>query len=267
MSGGAGEDAYYLPGVPYVMYFHGNYGLHGTGIANAVDSLAAIRKYVFEEESVDPETLIRAIDADFEGFDLLLGMLRHEAPKMGNDDDAADDIAVQLLDVFAEALNGRVNDRGGCWRPGTGSAMYYIWHARDAGASPDGRRKGEFLSANYAPSLHSRTKGPVSVIRSFTKPHLKDVINGGPLTLELHDSVFRNEDSIAKVAMLVKTFMEEGGHQIQLNAVNREKLLEAQARPELHKNLIVRVWGWSGYFVELDKEYQDHIIRRAEMKL
>lgn len=145
--------------------------------------------------------------------------------------------------------------------------MYYVWHSRDIGASPDGRKKGEFLSANYSPSLHARPPGPVSVIRSFTKPHLQSVINGGPLTLELHDSVFRNEESIWKVAMLVKSFIEEGGHQIQLNAVNRETLLEAQEKPDLYRNLIVRVWGWSGYFVELDKEYQDHIIQRVEMKL
>lgn len=246
---------------------YNNYGLHGTGLANAADSLAAIRMVVYDEKTVTPEVLIQAIDADFEGYDMLLGKLRHDTPKMGSDNDAVDKIAVRLLDLFALSLQGRSNDRGGCWRAGTGSAMYYVWHSRDIGASPDGRKKGEFLSANYSPSLHARPPGPVSVIRSFTKPHLQSVINGGPLTLELHDSVFRNEESIWKVAMLVKSFIEEGGHQIQLNAVNRETLLEAQEKPDLYRNLIVRVWGWSGYFVELDKEYQDHIIQRVEMKL
>ena len=145
--------------------------------------------------------------------------------------------------------------------------MYYLWHAKDVGASPDGRKKGEPLSANYSPALRVKTKGPVSIIKSFTKPDLTQVINGGPLTLELHDSVFRNAESIQKVAMLVKSYVDMGGHQLQLNTVNRETLLQAQQHPEQHRNVIVRVWGWSGYFVELDKEYQDHIIQRAELKI
>jgi len=171
------------------------------------------------------------------------------------------------MDMFAGALEGKTNEKGGCYRAGTGSAMYYVWHARDLNASPDGRKKGEFLPANYSPSLNIKTKGPVSIIRSFVKPDIKAAINGGPLTLEIHDTVFRNEESITKVAMLVKTFMDIGGHQLQINALNRDTLLEAQKNPGLHKNLIVRVWGWSGYFVELDREYQDHIIQRAELKV
>jgi formate C-acetyltransferase len=95
---------------------------------------------------------------------------------------------------------------------------------------------------------------------------MTEVINGGPLTMEVHDSTFRNEEGIRKVAQLVKTFILLGGHQLQLNSVNRDRLLDAQAHPENYKNLIVRVWGWSGYFTELDKMYQDHIIRRTEFK-
>ena len=90
-------------------------------------------------------------------------------------------------------------------------------------------------------------------------------INGGPLTIEFHDTVFRNDEAIGKVAMLVKSFMDLGGHQLQLNTVNRETLENAQKHPENYKNLIVRVWGWSGYFVELDKCYRDHIMARMEL--
>ena len=107
--------------------------------------------------------------------------------------------------------------------------------------------------------------GPVSILQSFAKPHLRRVINGGPLTIELHDTVFRNDEAVGKVAVLVKSFMDLGGHQLQLNAVNRDTLVDAQKHPENYKNLIVRVWGWSGYFVELDKEYQDHIMERMEL--
>ena len=244
---------------------YNNYGFHGSGIATAADSMAAIKKYVFEEMSLDKKTLIDALENDFEGSDELLGKLRYDAPKMGNNIDYVDEIASGLLADFALSLKGRTNERGGIFRAGTGSAMYFLWHARDIPATPDGRHKGEGLAANYSPSLFSRCKGPVSIIKSFTKPDLKLTINGGPLTLELQDTVFRSKESMQKVAMLVKSFVDLGGHELQLNSVNRDTLIEAQKHPEYYHNLIVRVWGWSGYFVELDKEYQDHIIQRMEL--
>lgn len=246
---------------------YNNYGFHGTGLATAADSMAAVKKYVFEDRTVSRQTMLDAVLANFEGYALLRNRLRFEAPKMGNDDDYADEIGVMLLDCFADALQGKRNDRGGIFRAGTGSAMYYIWHSRALAASPDGRDAGEAFGCNYSPSLFTKCKGPVSILKSFSKPHLSRVVNGGPLTMELHDTVFRNEDSIRKVAMLVKSFFDMGGHQLQINAVNRDSLLDAQKHPEKYKNLIVRVWGWSGYFVELDKVYQDHIIQRMEHSL
>ncbi len=244
---------------------YNNYGIHGTGVSTAVDSLAAIKKYVFEEQSVDAQELIRAIEANFKGYDNLWQKLRFDAPKMGNDDDFVDSIAVKLLDVFSDLTANLVNDRNGCFRPGSGSAMYYLWHVKDIGASADGRKKGEPLSTNFSPSLNVKLNGPISIIKSFSKPDMQKIINGGPLTLELHDTVFRNPESIQKVSSLVKTYMDLGGHQLQINAVNREQLIEAKKHPELHRNLIVRVWGWSGYFTELDEPYQDHIIHRVEL--
>ena len=141
----------------------------------------------------------------------------------------------------------------------------YIEKARSLEMCIRDRLRGEPLAANYAPALGVRVKGPASILRSFAKPDLTQVVNGGPLTIEFHDTVFRNADSIRKVALLVRSFILDGGHQLQLNTVNREQLLDAQRHPENYKNLIVRVWGWSGYFVELDKCYQDHIIKRVEL--
>lgn len=246
---------------------YNNYGFHGTGLSTAVDSLAAIRKYVFEERKFTARELIEMLAVDFKGYETVQNMLRYEAPKMGNDDDRVDGIAVTLLDWFADSLEGKKNDRGGIFRAGTGSAMYYIWHAKDEVTTPDGRKKGESLACNYSPSLFTRLDGPVSIIKSFAKPHLVRVANGGPLTIELHDTLFRNDDSIRKVAMFVKSFMDMGGHQMQINAVNRDKMVDAKKHPENYRNLIVRVWGWSGYFVELDEVYQDHIIERMELSM
>ena len=244
-----------------------SYGVHGTGLSTAADSLAAIKKYYFEEKSVSLEELMDALKNNFAGHEALQEKLRNEAPKMGLDNDEADAIGTALLNSFAEGLKGYRNERGGIWRAGTGTAMYYIFHAKDLPATPDGRNAGEVLPANFTPSMFLKQNGPVSVMRSFAKPNLENVINGGPLTIELDESIFRNEETIEKLAMLIRSFIRFGGHQLQLNTLDREKLLDAKAHPELHRNLIVRVWGWSGYFVELDECYQDHIIERIKYKL
>jgi len=118
------------------------------------------------------------------------------------------------------------------------------------------------LGTNFSPSLFAKISGPFSIIKSFAKPHFDTAINGGPLTLEFHNSMFLNKDSIHKVASLVKTYMDMGGHQLQLNAVNPERMIDAQKHPENHRGLVVRIWGWSAYFVELDKEFQDHVMAR-----
>ncbi len=240
-----------------------NFGCHGAGIANATDALTAVKTCVFEQKTLSAQTLLAAMDADFEGYAGVRNLLRSCA-KMGNNDDRADDIALRLLTCFSESLNGRDNGNGGIWRAGTGSAMEYINSARKCPATADGRRSGEPYSSSFSPSLDVKTNGLLSIIQSFTKYDMREIINGGPLTLEIHDSVLRNDIGIEKTAALVKLYIDRGGHQLQLNSINRELLLDAQKHPQNYQNLIVRVWGWSGYFNELDTAYQNHIIRRAE---
>lgn len=243
---------------------YNNFGIHGTGVATATDSLEVIKKYIFEEKTISKDALIQAVDSDFKKHEDILATVRFNTPKMGQNIDDVDQIAVSLLDMFADGLEGRVNCRGGKYRAGTGSAMYYLWHANEIGASPDGRRKGEPFGTNFSASIFAKFDGPVSVIKSFSKPNFERAINGGPLTLEFHNSMFTDDDCIKKVAMLVKAFIDMGGHQLQLNAVNMEKMKDAQIHPENHRQLVVRIWGWSAYFVELDKEYQDHVMKRQE---
>ena len=142
--------------------------------------------------------------------------------------------------------------------------MEYINSAEVVGATADGRKARDVYGCSYAPAIGAKTLGPLSVVQSFTKFDLKRVCNGGPFTIEMHDTVFRNDEGEKKVAMLVKTFIDLGGHQIQINAINRDVLLDAQNNPDKYPTLIVRVWGWSGYFNELETKYQDHVIRRTE---
>jgi len=241
---------------------YNNYGIHGTGFASAVDQLAAVEKFVFEEQTLTAVDLLAALDSNFTLQPALRRRLCDEAPKLGRDE-RCDELLKWMIDTFADAWKGRVNERGGIFRTGTGSAMYYLWHARELPATADGRAAGEMLSANFSPSLNLTDAGPLSVISAMARPNLNRVCNGGPLTLEMHDTVMRNDEGVRKVAQLVKTYIQLGGHQLQLNAVNREHLLDAQKNPENHRNLIVRVWGWSGHFVQLDKAYQDQIIERT----
>ncbi len=243
-----------------------NFGFHGAGISTAADALAAICLRVYEERCISPATLLAALAADFEGYGEVRELLL-SAPKMGDNEDYVDDMATFLMDVATETVNGRPNGHGGICRMGTGSAMAYVLEGVKVGATADGRRAGEAFACSFSPSPLATGRGPLSAIQSFTKYDLRKICNGGPFTIEIHDTVFRNEEGERKVAQLVKSFIDLGGHQIQINAVNRDRLLRARAHPEDDPHLIVRVWGWSGYFNELDTVYQDHIIARTEFQV
>ena len=251
---------------------YNNFGIHGAGSANAADALAAVKQFVFEEGSLSPHDLLEALASDFAGAETLRARLAGEGPKLGQNSPLADQMLVMLFDAFADACESVPPGASGrVIRPGTGSAMYYVWLARGqegmreplVGATADGRHKGDFFSANLAPSPGVLANGPISIFQAFAKIDYRRIYNGGPVTIELSDSVFRDAESIRKVAMLVHAFAQLGCQQLQLNSLNAETLLDARAHPERHQNLIVRVWGWSGYFCELAPEYQDQIVQRA----
>ncbi|MBP5467261.1 MAG: pyruvate formate-lyase, partial [Clostridia bacterium] len=239
------EVAPFLPSPLYDLLIserrYRNFGFHGTGVASAADSLYAIKEHVFDKKDVTKERLIDAIKTNFVSDKELLRVLRYETEKMGNDIDEIDNIATRILDDYADGFEGKVNAYGGKYRAGTGTAMFYLWHANDIGATPDGRRKGEPFGTNFSPNLFAKIDGPVSDIRSFTKQHFTRCCNGGPLTLEFASSAFNSSDSVNKLADLVRYFILRGGHQLQLNAVNAEKMKDAQIHPEKYSQLVVRI--------------------------
>ena len=249
-----------------------NLGIHGAAAASAADALAAVHRHVFERADVDPAELLAALEADFVGHEALRRRLADESPRVGLNEPAADDLARLLYDRLADACEHEYPQSGAIVRPGTGSAMYYLWLARGrdgrplaepvVGATADGRRRGDPFGANLAPTPGTRLRGPMSVLQSYAAIDYRRVCNGGPITLELSASVFADGESIRKVALLVRTFARLGCQQLQLNALSAERLRDAKAHPEKHRDLIVRVWGWSGYFCELAPEYQDHVISR-----
>jgi len=245
---------------------YNNYGFHGTGLSCAADQIAAIDSLIFTKGKITAQRLLDGLRTNFDSDAELRYLLRNEADKMGRDENA-DRIGNELLGLFTDSTAGLENERGGIFRTGTGSAMYYVWHSENLPATADGRDAGAFIPANYSPSLFLKNSTPLSVLKGFASDNLIRCCNGGPVTLELHDTVFKDEESVKKVASVVRTYIMLGGHQLQLNAVNKEKLLAAQSDPANYPDLIVRVWGWSGHFVEIDKCYQDQIIARNEYKL
>ena len=188
--------------------------------------------------------LIEALDANFAGHDPLAPQAGSKmAPKWATTTMRRIDLLVALFDRFAAACEAAGdNGRGGIVRPGTGSAMYYVWLATGhagmrepvVGATADGRRAGEYFSANLAPSPGCGLRGPISVLQSFSKLDYRRICNGGPITLELSDSVFRGAESLRKVAMLVRIFAALGCQQLQLNTINVAKLQDAKRHPERH---------------------------------
>jgi formate C-acetyltransferase len=282
-----GSRKLFLPSAPYYSVLmdgclengrdlsHGlkynNFGIHGAASANAADALAAVKAFVFDDKRVAPDRLLRALENNFASDEVLRRELSELAPKVGNHDDRADLLLVKLFDLFADACDAAgENGRGGRYRPGSGSAMYYVWLARGhegmrepaVSATADGRRAGEYFSSSLAPSPGVVVQGPFSVLQSFGKIDYRRICNGGPLTMELANSLFNGRDTTRKMALFIRAFVKTGCQQLQLNTLNVDTLRDAQRHPELHKNLVVRVWGWSGYFCELDEAYQNQIIGR-----
>ena len=250
---------------------YNNFGIHGAASANAADALAAVKTLVLDEQKISPARLLAGLETNFAADEPLRVELREHGPKVGNDDDRADALLVKLFDLFAEACAAAgENGRGGRYRAGSGSAMYYVWLAKGhdgmrepaVGATADGRKAGEFFSSSLAPSPGILVRGPISVFQSFGKLDYRRICNGGPLTMELSDSLFCGHGALEKVALFIRTFVHTGCQQLQLNTLNVDTLRDAQRHPERHKNLVVRVWGWSGYFCELDTDYQNQIIGR-----
>ncbi len=246
---------------------YNNYGQHGVGIGNAVDSLSSFAHFVYDTKEVTADEYFNAIENDYVGYEELRNKIVNFKEKFGNGIAKIDQIAKKLMKAHSDAGLEYRNPRGGICRAGTGSANVYASPEATVVVGADGRKKGQFFPANYTPSIIIKTDGPFSVIKSLSTPSLVDSINGGPATFEFSANSIASEQGVEKIALLVENFIKFGGHQLQLNVINKSALIDAQKHPENYRNLIVRVWGWSGYFVELDKRYQEQIILRADYSL
>ena len=246
------------------------------GIANMADSLAAIKKLVFDEKKISPAELWDAILDNFESpkNKKIQDMLINDAPKYGNDDDFVDSLIVEAYDSYIDEIKKYPNTRymrgpiGGIRYAGTSSISANVGQGMGTMATPDGRKAHEPLAEGCSPAHNSDKNGPTAVFKSVSKLRTEKITGGVLLNQKMTPQILSKEENKHKLIMLIKTFFNRlHGYHVQYNIVSRETLIDAQKHPEKHKDLIVRVAGYSAFFNALSKATQDDIIGRTEQSL
>ncbi|MHC4641400.1 MAG: trans-4-hydroxy-L-proline dehydratase [Planctomycetota bacterium] len=238
--------------------------IQGVGIGTVTDALAAVKYHVFDRHKITMDELLTAMQANFEGHERLIHTLTNHTPKYGNDDDYADSITEEVFDVYYELLNGRPNTKGGKYRVNLLPTTVHIYFGSVVGALPNGRKAGEPISEGISPSQGCDTKGPTAVIKSAAR--IDHVRTGGTLLNMKFNPQMLAGDSLDKLVPLIRSYFKLDGHHIQFNVINAETLRKAQQNPLQHRDLIVRVAGYSDYFVDVGRDLQNEIIARTEQQ-
>jgi formate C-acetyltransferase len=237
--------------------------IQGVGMGSITDSLSAMKYHVFDKKYISMSRLLRALGDDYRGHKELRSVLWDNTPKYGNDDDYADDILSRVFEIFFKAVDGRPNTKGGHFRINLLPTTVHVYFGSKVGATPDGRRARTPLSEGISPVQGTDKNGPTSVIKSAAK--IDHVRTGGTLlNQKFTPQLLADADGIKKLAALIRAYFSMDGHHIQFNVVTAETLRAAQQNPGKFRDLIVRVAGYSDYFVALGKDLQNEIIRRTE---
>ena len=241
------------------------FGMLAESIAHTIDSLSAIRTVIFDQRQATTADLCDALDADFEGWASLRSKLL-AAPKYGNDDERADAVGQDVMDAFtttvarhAEAARALI-----LFPCGVATFSWYIGIGEGLGASPDGRLSGEPVSSNFSPALGRDLEGIPGAILSYAGMGHCNLSAGGPVDLRMARRLVQGEEGTARMAALIRSFVDTGGAMMTLTVADTEELLAAQREPEKYRSLRVRMGGWSAYFTMLSGEQQDHHIHRQE---
>lgn len=238
--------------------------VEGCSISTLADSVAAVKKVVFDDELLPMADLVAALEADFAGHEPVRQMLLNRAPKFGNDNDYVDAIGRELSRFWSEEVGKHVSpETGRRYTAGYLSWNYFIAFAEHTAATPDGRHKGEHLSNAVAPVQGRDLLGPTAAIKSVTRYGFDVNPRGASYTITLSPSVLEGEAQFERLAALLRAYEELGGTSIQINVIDKETLLAAQADPQKYANLLVRVTGYNAYFVTLGRGMQDEIIART----
>jgi formate C-acetyltransferase len=213
------------------------------------------------------EHLLEALRTNFEGSESLRQTLLNKAPKFGNDDVNADEIACQVSRFWTEEAFKHTSQTGKRYRGGYLSWNYWVAYAPKTAATPDGRRRGQFLSNAVCPVNGADRKGPTSVIKSVGHLDLETAPNGASHTMSFNPSLLKSSEGRKKLAALLRAYAKVGGTCLQVNMIDADTLSQAQKHPEEYRNLLVRVTGYNAYFVGLGKEIQDEIIARESHQI
>ena len=237
-------------------------------MGNVADGLAAIKQFVFDEESMTWEELNDAVRRDFADCEPLRQKILNRAPKYGNDEDEVDGIIQGLTERFCDAVHARVgNEPGYGKKMGPGFMTFGLQRRRELPATPDGRRQGDHVANSFSPGPGRDRKGPTAVLNSVGKVDLRKAGHGSVVDIAFHPSALEGKDGFEKFVSFIDTFLKMPcSATLQVNMVDRETLLAARENPRdpQYRTLLVRVWGFSAVFVELDPALQQHVIERTE---
>ena len=239
--------------------------IQGVGLGTVTDGLSSIQYNIYQNSRCSWDEMLQALQVDFAGHEPLLHSLLEQTPKYGNDDDRADILVPRIFDAFWRMIDGKPNTRGGHHRVDMLPTTCHVYFGKVTGALPDGKRAGETVSEGISPVQGADRHGPTAVLNSAAKfDHIKT--GGTLLNQKLTPQLLEGDEGIRNFTHLVRGYFAKDTHHIQFNVVTRETLLEALAFPEKHRDLIVRVAGYSDYFVNLTTELQQEIIRRTEQE-
>jgi trans-4-hydroxy-L-proline dehydratase len=237
--------------------------IQGVGLGSLTDILTSVKYNVYDEKKLSFNELLIAMHHNYNDSVELRNLLINETPKYGNDDDYADEQATIIFNIFLNSVNGRPNTKGGHFRINMLPTTSHVYFGSVTGATPDGRLSGKPLSEGISPFQGADRKGPSAVIKSASKiDHLKT--GGTLLNQKFTPTLLETEKGLDSLVYLIRSYFRLDGHHIQFNVVTADQLREAQKHPEDHKDLIVRVAGYSDYFNDLGEELQEEIIRRSE---
>ena len=237
--------------------------IQGVGLGTITDCLSAVEYNVFEMQRMSMKQLMAALADNFSGHREIRDWLLNDSPKYGNDDDFADSLLKSVFDIYFNAVDGRPNTRGGYHRVNLLPTTVHVYFGSKIGALPNGRKSQEPLSEGISPSQGADRHGPTAVIKSAAKiDHLRT--GGTLLNQKFTPDILKDDVGISRLSDLVRSYFRLDGHHIQFNVVTADILRKAQKDPEKYRDLIVRVAGYSDYFVDLGQPLQDEIIRRTE---
>lgn len=239
-------------------------GIQMIQVANLADSLAAIKKLVYEDQRISRETLLAALQNNFEGYEVVRTMLVNKVPKYGNDVEWVDELGTRWAEYFRRRLETYTNYRGGRYHTGMYTVSAHVPMGENLGASADGRyARSPLADGGMSPAYGRDITGPTAVLKSVSRLDRNLTSNGGLLNMKFLPEFFETQSGIHKFALFLRSFVDLEIPHIQFNVVRREDLLAAKKHPENYRSLTVRVAGYTAYFTELAGELQDEIIART----